>query len=64
MSDSYIEVVNKTAQQDALKHLHLRTLSGEKVEDILKIYDEYYTDKIVKGLIPMSTTIYDRIMRK
>lgn len=36
--------------------------AGEKPEDILQITDKFYLDKVVAGLMPMTYTIYDRIM--
>lgn len=57
--------VDKYDKQDALKYLKFRVSKGEDVYEILGISptEKYYVDKIVAGLIPMTLTIYNRIMK-
>lgn len=64
MSDyNYDEFVSEQHKQDALRRLDERIHAGhEDPEEILGITDEYYLNKIIQGLGPMSYTIYDRIM--
>ena len=64
MLSNYSAVSNRH-KQEALKRLHERVEQGEKPADVLKMVsprDDYYIDKIMKGFVPMSYLLYDRIM--
>lgn len=56
--------IGEKPKQAALKRLRERMDAGENVYDILEIppEHEYYVNKIVAGLCPMSYAIYGRIM--
>lgn len=61
LDEGYVE---ERYQQEALKRLRVRMMSGESVYEILHMTPShaYYVNKIVQGMVPMSYAIYDRIM--
>lgn len=61
LSDYYVQPLEK---QKALKELNARIISGEEPIQILKIKDDYYRNKVIIGLVPMSAMVYARIMRE
>lgn len=54
--------VEECFKQEALEKLQERISRGETAKGILKIDNDYYCDKVVNGLVPMSYDIYNRIM--
>lgn len=52
----------KLMQSDVVRHLQERIANGESCYDILRIKDKYYCDKIIAGLVPISTIIFRRVM--
>lgn len=56
--------VSDEAAIRARERLKERMDAGEDVYDILKIArrESYYVNKIVQGLMPISYTLYERIM--
>lgn len=56
------QLVEPNFRDQAMRRLRSRMKAGEKPEDILQITDKFYLDKVVAGLMPMTYTIYDRIM--
>lgn len=64
MCPFYEDFVAENHKQDALRKLYVRINENlEDPEEILGVQDAYYRDKILQGLMPMSYTIYDRIMQ-
>lgn len=59
LAEYYVQPMEK---KRALEVLAERIADGESAEDITKIKDKYYREKVVSGLCPMSALIYTRIM--
>lgn len=55
-------LVAKSLEERARRVLSERVNSGENVDDILRVNDSYYKEKILKGLVPMTDLIYCRII--
>ncbi|MCL2630253.1 MAG: hypothetical protein FWD49_01855 [Firmicutes bacterium] len=51
-------------RKEALLMLKNRLARGESAQEILKIDDTYYAEKICSGLMPISPTLYKNITRK
>lgn len=59
----YSIVENKYRDQ-ALAHLRRRVRNGESVSEILRMDEnDYYVQKLLKGMCPMSYVVYERIMQ-
>lgn len=56
--------ITEKPKQAALKRLHERMEAGESPYDILGMSEEheYYVNKLVQGLCPISYGLYGRIM--
>ena len=52
-------------RQEAIKELRRRIEAGEDVHDILQMdaTHDFYIEKIVAGLMPISWDLYNRIMK-
>ena len=63
MTDHY-DCVEEKYRRVALRRLHERVAQGEDPYTILGIQPQhkYYVDKILAGLMPLSYTLYSRIM--
>lgn len=63
MFDNYVTVDEKFRKQ-ALERLNQRIAQGEDPYEILRINPshKFYVDKILSGLMPLSYTLYSRIM--
>lgn len=59
LAEYYVQPLEK---KKALEMLKERIAEGETAEDVTKIKDKYYREKVVSGLCPMSALIYTRIM--
>lgn len=61
---SEYSIVEDKYRNQALNVLHARIRKGESVSQILKMdEDDYYTQKLINGMCPMSYTVYERIMQ-
>lgn len=59
LAEYYVQPMEK---KRALEVLAERIEAGETAEDVTKIKDKYYREKVVSGLCPMSALTYTRIM--
>lgn len=55
-------IVSKSLAERARRVLKERIDNGEDPHQILLVNDEYYEEKILKGLVPMTDLIYCRIV--
>ena len=55
-------IVSKSLAERARKVLDERVKNGEDANAILQVDDDYYREKILKGLVPMTDLIYCRII--
>ena len=59
LAEYYVQPLERKKAIEVLKE---RIEAGEIAKDIIKIKDEYYREKVMSGLCPMSALIYTRIM--
>lgn len=55
-------IVSKSLAERARRVLDERLKNGEDANSILQVDDDYYREKILKGLVPMTDLIYCRII--